>query len=383
MKILLASDVYRYTMNGAAGVVMTLADTMRADGHEVKVLTMSTTNSAFRQGDDYYLPSFSSPLYPDVRQTMIRNHPYIDEIKRWRPDIIHLHTEGSAARFARAIARSTGTPLVMTMHTDYAKYALHQFSAARFFRPSLLVLAAYFYRGATVATTPSEKAKDLLRSYNYKKPIYVVPNGIKQDRFRKDFLPEERRALFEQYKIEDNGKTFVCVSRLSAEKNIKELLNHFSALVKKDSEVHLLLVGDGPYMNSLIRHTERRGLSNHVTFTGRIPQEELYRYYKAGIAFLSASTFEMHSLTYLEAAVCGLPLICRDDPCLKGVLLHGENGFAFQEEKDFVESCLQLIADKELQKKMSEASLEISERYSDKNCARQMVKLYQRVAQQD
>ena len=383
MKILLASDVYKYSMNGAAGVVINLADELRSLGHDVKVLTMSDSKDGFQKGDDYYLPSYATPAYPDLRQSLVRRHPYIEEIKEWRPEVIHLHTEGSAARIARSIAKAVGAPIVMTMHTDYAKFAFHEYSEIALVKGLCTVLTAFFYHGAAAMTTPSKKAEELLKSYKYKNPVYVIPNGLKLERFQKDYLEGERAALFDHLHIPDNKKTFVCVSRLSAEKNIEELLDCFALLVQKEPDAHLLLVGDGPDMNNLVKRSEKNGLTKNVLFTGRMPQDELYRYYKAGIAFLSASTFEMNSLTYLEALACGLPLICRDDPCLEGVLDDGKNGFAYRTPEDFVEKCELLINDPDMQAEFARVSLERSEEYSDRNCALRMLKLYEFVTEKD
>ena len=379
MKILLASDVYKYTMNGAASIVITLADALRGHGHDVKVITMSDSKKSFRQGDDYFISSYQTLLYPGFRQTFVRRHPYLEELKEWKPDVIHLHTEGSAAGFARDISKATGAPIIITMHTDYAQYAFHGLSKTPPVKGLFRILAAYFYRGADMMTTPSKKAEALLRSYRYNRPECVIPNGIKLERFQKDYTAEERKILFARYGIPDNGKTFVCVSRLSLEKNLREVLDFFSALIKKDDEVRLLIAGNGPDMKNLQAYAERLGISGHVVFAGRILQDELYRYYKSGIAFLSASTFEMHSLTYLEALACGIPLICRDDPCLDGVLDNGINGFTYRTENEFLESCLRLIADPALRDEFAAESLRRSEAFSDINCARQMVQLYKRV----
>ena len=106
---------------------------------------------------------------------------------------------------------------------------------------------------------------------------------------------------------------------------------------------------------------------------------DLYRYYKAGTAFLSASTFEMHSLTYLEALACGLPLICRDDPCLKGVLVSGKNGYTYQKKEEFIEHCLELIHNKPVRDRMAACSLRRSENFSDRAMVERMEKLYRRL----
>ena len=383
MKILLAADENKTLMNGAAGVVINLENSLRELGHEVKVLTLSPTEQGMKDGDDYYLPSHPVWMYPAFRQTRVRNHPYIDEIIAWNPDIIHVHTEGSCARIARKISGMTGAPFIMTVHTYYEKFAFHKLSGTKIVNLLFRILAAYFLRGAKVLTVPSAKGKKVLRGYKVKKPIFVIPNGIKLDRFQKEFSKEEKAALLKKLGLSGSTGIFVVVSRISAEKKLDELLEFFGDVVRADGGASLIIAGDGPIMEELKMQAARPELAGHVVFTGMIPQEELYRYYKSGIAFLSASDFEMHSLTYLEAISCGLPLICRDDPCLEGVLENKVNGFAWKTREEFVSGCLSLIKDKELQKHFSEASLRISENFGAKTCAARMARLYAKVCKKN
>ena len=41
--------------------------------------------------------------------------------------------------------------------------------------------------------------------------------------------------------------------------------------------------------------------------------------------------------SYVEAAANGLPLLCRRDPCLDGVLVEGKNGYEYEAEQEFCE----------------------------------------------
>ena len=385
MKILLASDVYKYYTSGVAKVVITLADALREEGHEVRVLSLSNTGKSFREGDDFYISSAPSVLYPQMRVSFNLTHPYLKELCRWKPDVIHVHTESSALRFARAIAGKTGVPVIMTLHTDYAKFAFHSLSET----PPVRLLAKFLtwccYREATMITVPSEKAANLMKGYHIKKleeKIRVVPNGIKLKRFQQEYSPEERARIFSQLCIPDNGKLFVIVSRLSAEKNIQELLHYFVSLIRQDEEVFLLITGDGPYKQKLERLAEKLGISANVIFTGRISQDKLYRYYKAGIAFLSASTFETQGLTNLEAMACGTPLICRDDPCLKGILENGYNGYIYKTEEEFLERCTELLRSPELHEKLSKGALERAASFGEKCFADQMTALYRELCTQ-
>ena len=378
MKILIASESY-HMMNGVAGVVTALVDTFRACGHDVKVLGLSDTTSAKQQGDDYFIPSFPVPLYPDLRQSVAHRHRFVKRLIEWKPDIIHVHTEGSVADISRYISKKTGAPIVMTMHTDYTKFIFHSHDDTQFAYYASKAWMATVYRRATLMITPSVKAKNILKHYSPKHKVAVIPNGIKLDLFKPVPTEEEISRLKERFQLDTTEKLLVCVSRLSKEKNIEEIIEFFPSLLEKEPKARLLIVGDGPDKAHLEKLVKDYGLSDSVKFSGRAGQNELYKYYKLGKAFVSASTFEMHSLTFLEAMACGLPLLCHDDPCLLDVLYEGENGFTFTDRESFTLNALKILDDEELQKRLSDKSLENSKNFDDYTCAQRTLELYRHV----
>ena len=375
MKILLSADAYTTTLtNGVTVVVKTLYDTYTSQGHDVRILTMSGDRAAHHEGDVYYLPSFKTPLYPDVRLSFVRHHPFLDELKEWKPDMVHIHTEGPAGRLAKSIARRSDAPVIMTWHTDYAKFAFHDHSSMKAVEWSVKKLMARVYRGADMITVPSYKAKALLDGYNLKNPNMVIPNGIVLSRFTKELPAEEKEQMLRDMNISEDKKLLVIISRLSAEKNIEEIIRYFPALVKQDPKLHLIIVGTGPDKKHLEQTAVKMGVADNITFPGFVQHDLTYKYYKLGKVFLSASTFEMHSLTYLEAMASGLPLICRDDPCLKGVLTDGENGYIYRDEKEFTEKAMKLLEDESLRQKMADNSLRISKGFSEQDAHRAIEK---------
>lgn len=379
MKILIASDSYKYQTSGAANVVITLANELRRRGHSVKVLALSNTKRSFQDGDDYYIGSLPAFVYPDVRFSIIHHNRLLRELKAWKPDVIHMHTETSAARMARAIATADHTPFVMTSHTDYAQFLFGHFSDSRPVRLLFRELGRIIYRGAMVVTAPSEKALSFPLLGTVTPRMVVIPNGIRLEQYQKKATPEERAALFVRWGLKDNGKTVVIVSRISREKNLHEIVGYFPAILERLPDAQLLIVGDGPDRERLEADVEAQGISNSVRFTGRIPPEEVYLYYDMGDVFVSASTFEVHSLTYLEAMARGLPLVCRDDPCLNGVLDDGDNGFAYHTKQEFVDDVTALLTDGELRARMRERALEKAADFSVERCADRMLALYKSV----
>lgn len=103
------------------------------------------------------------------------------------------------------------------------------------------------------------------------------------------------------------------------------------------------MVGDGPYRNELEAEVQKYNLQGRVVFAGMAAPSQVEDYYRAGDVFVSVSQSETQGLTYLEAMVSGLPLLCRKDDCLDGVLHPAENDFFYQNAEAF-SSALQRLS---------------------------------------
>src|SRR5690606_12902211 len=144
----------------------------------------------------------------------------------------------------------------------------------------------------------------------------------------------EKKILREKIGIPSNSKVLINVSRLAREKNIEELLFFISKL--EDDNLVLLIVGDGPHREELESYANKLGISNKVFSTGFVPPNEVHKYYKLGDVFVNASNSETQGLTYIEALASGLPVLCKEDPCLKGVVKNGINGWQYKNIDDFI-----------------------------------------------
>ena len=379
MKILLASETYKHQINGVANVVIGMANTLRNQGHSVKVLSLSNHNKSYREEDDYYIGSLPAVVYPDLRFSFARKNPLLDELVEWKPDVVHIHTEFSARRWAIKIAKETGAPVVMTVHTDYAQYLFGRCYRFPLFVWIVKQWSKRKYKDAARITTPSEKLRNRAQLHCVKDSVMIIPNGIKLEQYNKPVSKEEKAELLQKYHLKDNGKVLVVVTRVSKEKNIKELISFMPALLEQDPEIQLLIVGDGPVRKKLETYTKNLSLTSSVCFTGKIPPEDVYRYYAMGDVFVSASQFEIHSMTYLEAMACGLPLICKDDLSLKGVLENGVNGYTYTTKQEYIQNVLSVLQDSDLKEKMAQNSSERSLQYSNTVMAQKMSELYRAV----
>jgi len=377
MKILMATDCYKLNTNGITTSVLALNSGLRRRGHEVKTLSLSDNHQSFRDGDDYYIRSFPAFYYPDLRISFTRKDSLLEELESWKPDIIHIHTDGSANRMAVQIMKQLRVPIVKTCHTYYDYYVFGKFSSVPPVKVISGVAGGWMYRHADIVTVPSCKSVNFPFLHSMRGRLIVIPNGIELDRYRNRFSVQERQAFRLSLGISSKTGVLVTVSRLSKEKNIRELITFFPGILKREPDVKYLIVGDGPDRKHLEKLAEKLQIQNSIIFTGRINPEDVWRYYAAADIYVADPAFEVHSMSYMEAMVNGLPLLCRADDSLNGVLQHGQNGLIWHSAEDYVNYACTLLTDPALRKDMSHRSLQKAEEFSGDSYAAAMLRVYE------
>ena len=377
MKILIATDCYIFNMNGVTTCVLALCSALRRCGHEVRTLSLSNTNRSFRKGDDFFIRSFPAFYYPGMRISFAQKDPLLKEIESWEPEVIHVHTDGSAYRMTLLIRKHKHIPLVKTCHTNYDYYVFGAFWRFPLFRALSRFAGERLYRTADKVTTPSPKLAHFPFLSSQRDRLVIVPNGIDLEKYRNRFSEKERETFRKTLGISGCTGVLVTASRLSKEKNMREMISLFSAVLKRRQDVKYLIVGDGPDRKQLKKMTEKLKISSRVIFTGKVPSEDIWRYYAAGDIYVADSTFEVHSMSYLEAMASGLPLLCRADDCLDGVLAHGINGLVWNSGEEFVDFVCRLLTEDSTREEMGRCSLRKAERFSADAFASSMLRVYE------
>lgn len=214
----------------------------------------------------------------------------------------------------------------------------------------------------------------MLRSYQITQPIRTVPTGLKMGAFLAPLPPEKRTVLRRALGLREGDLALTYIGRLAQEKSIGELLRF---LPDTPQNVRLLLVGDGPYREKLEAQVRELGIAGRVIFSGMAAPERVADYYKVGDIFVSASRSETQGLTYIEAMASGLPLLCRKDDCLSGVLLPEVNGFAYTTEAEFLAG-LSALSDAQTRRDMGAAAQSAAyARFSAESFTRKVLQVYQ------
>lgn len=337
MKILITTDLFTTTTNGVVTSVKNLYDELKHKGHDVRILTLSENMHSHKDGSVYYIRSMPIGVYPNVRMPLSYRHKLIKELITWKPDIIHSQCEFFSFQYALRISKLTGAPLVHTYHTLYEQYVTYVIPNRRFGKYVVRILSKKRLKRVDRVIVPTRKVEDTLRGYELPNTICIVPSGISLEKHKKRISEEERSEKRRELGISDEQLVLLNLGRLGTEKNLDELLHFFAKAITTREDVTLLIVGDGPAREQLQRLSSKLKILDRVIFTGMVSPDEVQNYYQLGDVFVSASTSETQGLTYIEAAANGLPLLCREDLCLKGVIRQGENGYEYTNAAEFLE----------------------------------------------
>lgn len=383
MKVLITTDTFSPTINGVVTSVTNLYTELRKMGHDVRILTLSTTNQSTKSDHVYYIKSFGIEVYPNFRATVSFRDKSLKEILKWSPDIIHSQCEFFTFYYARKISKKLNIPIVHTYHTMYEHYTNYVIKNQKIGRKLASIFSKRIMKNVRTIVAPTEKVKEALVRYGIEKDIEVVPTGIDLSKFKKTVPAEEKNMLKSQLGINSADRIILSVGRLGAEKNIDEIFLNFKKLLERQSNVVLLIVGDGPYRQELEVKAQNLQIGDRVIFTGMVEPERISGYYQLADVFVSASVSETQGLTYIEAFASGLPEVCKYDKCLDGVLISGFNGFTYETTGGFVEDMIRLLQNEELRSEMSVNAKASVEKFDSAAFVRTMEGLYQELTVKD
>jgi len=383
MKVLITTDLYKTNTNGVVTSVRNLMEELEKKGHEVRVLTVSEKLKSHQDGNIYYIKSLPlGAVYPDVRMPIsYHRHRYIRELIEWKPDVVHSQCEFISYQFAGYISRKAGAPIVHTYHTLYEQYVTYVFLRPKIGAYFVGKLSKFRLRKAEAVVAPTQKVENVLKKYGVCNPIYVVPSGIALEQHKERISEEERKARRDALGIPEDHTVLLNLGRLGTEKKLSELLEMFAIALSQNPKLTMLIVGDGPARKELEEQARELGISRRVIFTGMVDPSEVHKYYQLGDVFVSASTSETQGLTYVEAAANGLPLLCRRDPCLNGVLVAGKNGYEFEAEQEFCEFLDTILSNPEWCHTARAQSKEIADGFDKSSFAEKIENIYESVTE--
>ena len=157
---------------------------------------------------------------------------------------------------------------------------------------------------AAVGTVAHELAATLARRAGAGTPA-VLYNGIDLDRFAPGDARPARLAL----DLDPTGPIVLFVGRLVPGKGLFVLVDAFARLTTTRPDARLVLVGDGPLHDDVVRQAWLAGVSHRVTITGAVAHERVADWMRASDVLVLPSEAEGFPNVVREALACGRPVV--------------------------------------------------------------------------
>lgn len=268
MRILIVSDAWHPQVNGVVRTLSMVAGELTAMGHQVEVIGPSR----FR--------TVALPSYRSIRIALLPGRRLAAMIEAFRPDALHVATEGPLGLAARRWAMRRGLAFTTSFHTRFPEY-LH----ARL-RAPVGVAYAWLRRfhnagSATMVATGSLQRELARRGFRNIRPW---TRGVDLDQFQPAALPGRAQR-----------PVFLYVGRLAVEKNL-------DAFLRLDLPGTKVVIGDGPQRGALARAYP------DAQFLGERHGAVLAAAYAGADVFVFPSLTDTFGLVLLESLASGTPI---------------------------------------------------------------------------
>ena len=269
MKIAIATDAWEPQINGVVLTLKKTAETLAADGHQIRFITPDQ------------FPSFALPGYASIRIALRAQRGVDTFLDRFKPDALHIATEGPLGLAARRYCLKRGMRFTTAYHTQFPLYLRMRAPV-----PMGLTYAylRWFHARAELTLVPTESMRRDLVAHGFRH-VVLWGRGVDSDLFRprdKDFLAARRPI-------------FIYAGRIAVEKNIE-------AFLALDLPGTKYVVGEGPYLKTLKQQFP------DARYAEIEDREEFAKYVAAADVFVFPSRSDTFGLVLLEAMASGVPV---------------------------------------------------------------------------
>jgi len=308
-----------------------------------------------------------------------RWHPFLASVvffpsllaaaRRFKPDVIRVHSPACLGLASLAVSRLTGIPTVGSFH--------HRFERFRGARLTEKHLLSRFSHVVTVSEFSRHQLVELDEALSAKSS--VIYNGVSSQ-----FGPRAETADWKQrLGLRPDEPLFVTAGALIARKNIEWLLRVMRAWAEAGNPGLLVVIGEGRERRRLLRSIHEQGLTDRVALWGAVDDETLVSVIRAADAFLSSSLMEGFGLAVAEALACGTPTLVSDRGALPEVVRHGRTGFVLPLDRGlepWLEAMRQVVTDPDARRTMgAEAARDAAERFDWDRAATELTHVYEHV----
>ena len=231
----------------------------------------------------------------------------------WRPDVVHTWIFAANA-FGRFAAITATVPAIIAGErcVDPWKKSWHHWVDRR--------LAE---RTDWIATN-SVGVQDFYADHGIAPELFrIIPNGIDGS------IPKgaDRTAVAERFGLDRDRRWIVAIGRLWPQKRYRDLIWAAELIGTLRDDTTLVICGDGPQREELMRHRDAVTTNQRVRFVGH--RDDATELLPHADAFWNGSQYEGQSNGIMEAMRAGVPVVASDIPGNTDLVEDGQTGRVF------------------------------------------------------
>lgn len=362
-----------YPTVGGSGVIATELGKLLAErGHEIHFITSSMPFRLNRMVPNIFFHQVEVNSY-----SVFQYAPYdialaskmAEVIQKENLDILHVHyaiPHAVCAVLGRDMA-GQNVGIVTTLHgTDISVLG---------YDSSLSGAIRYGIEKSDMVTAVSDSLKEeTMRLIQPDQSIETIHNFVDE----REYYPNDSTDLKSYFKIEEDEKVVIHVSNFRKVKHVEDVVSSF-AYIRNKMPAKLLLVGDGPEMNNIVKQVASLGLDKDVLFLGK--QENVSELYSISDLKLLLSEKESFGLVLLEAMACGVPCIGTEIGGIPEVIEHGTNGYIapLHDVESVACYALKILTNQDVHTRMRNAAIEtVSQKFHSSYIVSQYEKIYEK-----
>ncbi|MCH8003557.1 MAG: glycosyltransferase family 4 protein [Nanoarchaeota archaeon] len=211
---------------------------------------------------------------------------------------------------------------------------------------------------------------------NYISKIKVIPMGVDVNLFKKRKVRKPKQYT--------KNKILLFVGRLSDQKGLQYLIDSMPEIIKYDSKVKLLIIGEGPYGKILQEKSHNNKIEKHVEFLGSMSVAKISKYYNFADIFVMPSLStktgtEALGLSLLEAMASGCAVVGTNVGGIPFVIKNNYNGILIRQKdhQKLSNAIIALLKNRKKSIKLGNNAAEfIRKNYSWDKISKEFIKIY-------
>ena len=210
------------------------------------------------------------------------------------------------------------------------------------------------FRGSRFLAISNSTRDDLVQRGVARERIAVVECGLDHELYRVD--PSVAKTP---------EPTIVFVGRLRRYKGLDRVIRALPRVRAHVPRARLVVLGDGPFGDTLRRMASRLGLEGAVEFRGFVPPALKVRALQESWVHVQPSPKEGWGLTVVEAGACGTAVVAADSPGLRDSVRADQTGLLFppHDEGVLADALIRVLTDAPLRDRLARAGVEWAARF--------------------